>query len=96
MKQICRYDPVRDKGAVVPDMSVDLSEAIATHVVLDTGEDPFFNDIDDPSNITGRVRDAFEAIDMQRKYGKQYAESVAAAKAAAAAKTGEPDTGAQG
>lgn len=35
-------------------------------VVLDTGIDAQYNNVDDPANIRGRVRDAFAAIDQQR------------------------------
>lgn len=97
MLQICSFDPNVDIQETVPDLCVDLSDAIESHVVLDTGVEPFYNDIEDPSAITGIVKDAFEAIDLQRKLGKEYAKSVAAKAAAdAAAGKSEPDKGAQG
>lgn len=66
MKQICKYNPSTDLCRTVPGLSVDLSLAVENGVVLDTGIDAQYNDVDDPAHIHGRVRDAFSAIDMQR------------------------------
>lgn len=66
MYQNCKYDPKRDLCRAVPGLSTDLAAAIENGVVLDTGIDAQYNNVDDPANIRGRVRDAFAAIDQQR------------------------------
>lgn len=66
MYQKCIFDPKRDVCRTVPGLSTDLAAAIENGVVLDTGIDAQYNNVDDPANIRGRVRDAFAAIDQQR------------------------------
>lgn len=66
MYQKCKYDPKRDICRTVPGLSTDLAAAVENGVVLDTGIDAQYNNVDDPANIRGRVRDAFAAIDQQR------------------------------
>lgn len=90
MLQICNFDKVRDIQEHVPSLSTDLNKAIETNTVQDTGVVADFNSIEEPNAITGRVSDAFEAIDAQRailaagKAAKQKADAAAAASAAAA------------
>lgn len=66
MYQKCKFDPCRDVCRTVPGLSTDLAAAVENGVVLDTGIDAQYNNVDDPANIRGRVRDAFAAIDQQR------------------------------
>lgn len=91
MIQKCYFDKVRDVQEHVPSLATDLNKAIETNTVQDTGVAADFNCIDEPSAITGRVSDAFEAIDAQRailaagKAAKAKADAAASAAAAAAA-----------
>ena len=66
MKQICRFNKNRDLKEVVPGLTPNLKIAMQEHVVLDTGITPEYNNIDDPANIVGRVRDVFDAVEAQR------------------------------
>lgn len=66
MYQICKFDKTRDLQEAIPGLSTDLHEAIKHGVVLDTGIDATYNDMEDVAGIRGRVRDAFSAIDHQR------------------------------
>lgn len=66
MYQICRFNKDRDLKEVVPGLTPNLKIAMKEHVVLDTGISPEYNNIDDPANIVGRVRDVFDAIEAQR------------------------------
>ena len=90
MIQKCNFDKVRDIQEHVPSLATDLNKAIETNTVQDTGVVADFNLIDEPSGITGRVSDAFEAIDAQRailaagKAAKAKADAAAAAASAAA------------
>lgn len=94
MIQKCCFDKVRDVQEHVPSLATDLNKAIETNIVQDTGVAADFNSIENPSDITGRVGDAFEAIEAQRAIlaaGKAAkAKADAAAAAAAAAPTGHP------
>lgn len=91
MIQECKFDRVRDVQEHVPSLATDLNKAIETNTVQDTGVVADFNSIEEPNAITGRVSDAFEAIDAQRailaagKAAKAKADAAAAAKADAAA-----------
>lgn len=90
MLQICNFNKVRDIQEHVPSLATDLNKAIETNTVQDTGVVADFNSIEEPNAITGRVSDAFEAIDAQRailaagKAAKEKADAAAAASAAAA------------
>lgn len=90
MIQKCNFDKVRDIQEHVPSLATDLNKAIETNTVQDTGVVADFNSIEEPSAITGRVSDPFEAIDAQRailaagKAAKEKADAAAAASAAAA------------
>lgn len=89
MIQKCNFDKVRDIQEHVPSLATDLNKAIETNTVQDTGVVADFNSIEEPNAITGRVSDAFEAIDAQRailaagKAAKAKADAAAAAAAAA-------------
>lgn len=91
MIQKCHFDKCRDVQEHVPSLATDLNKAIETNTVQDTGVVADFNCIEEPSSITGRVSDAFEAIDAQRailaagKAAKSKADAAAAASVAAAA-----------
>lgn len=90
MIQKCNFDKVRDIQEHVPSLATDLNKAIETNTVQDTGVVADFNSIEEPNAITGRVSDAFEAIDAQRailaagKAAKAKADAAAAASVAAA------------
>lgn len=88
MRTLVSYNPDRDLMAVVPDLAIDLAGAIESGIVLDTGMIAEHNDIENPSCIIGRVRDAFDAFDAHRaivaKAKAEAAEKAAAAAAAAA------------
>jgi len=91
MLQICNFDKARDIQEHVPSLATDLNKAIETNTVKDTGVAADFNSIEEPNAITGRVSDAFEAMDAQRailaagKAAKTKADAAAAAASAAAA-----------
>lgn len=91
MLQICFFDKCRDIQEHVPSLATDLNKAIETNTVQDTGVVADFNSIEEPNAVTGRVSDAFEAIEAQRailaagKAAKRKADAAAAASAAAAA-----------
>lgn len=88
MIQNCIFDKVRDIQEHVPSLATDLNKAIETNTVQDTGVVADFNSIEEPNAITGRVSDAFEAIDAQRailaagKAAKAKADAAAASSAA--------------
>lgn len=66
MRQKCKFNKDRDLKEIVPGLTPNLRIAMQEHVVLDTGISPEYNNIEDPANIVGRVRDVFDAIEAQR------------------------------
>lgn len=97
MIQECKYDKVRDVQEHVPSLATDLNKAIETNTVQDTGVVADFNSIEEPNAITGRVSDAFEAIDAQRailaagKAAKAKADAAAAASASKSVSSSNDD-----
>lgn len=92
MRYRCKYNPDRDIKKTLPDLALDLENAIATGIVVDTGTVTEANGIEDPINIRGRIRDAFDVIDAQRAFKASVKASVEAAKASASAPVSQPST----
>lgn len=66
MYQICLYNQETDLAPCIPDLSVVLSEVIETGVVPDTGTEVEYNGIEKISAVGRRIRDAFDAVEMQK------------------------------
>lgn len=62
MKQICLFNKETDIQETRIGLSIDLSKALREGIVKDSGTEPEYNNIDDPTKIRGRVSDVFEAI----------------------------------
>ena len=67
MKYDCTFNKQTDIQPVAEGLSTDLKLAIETGVIADTGIMPEYNHIDDPCNIHGKIGDAFDAIEAQKK-----------------------------
>lgn len=93
MIQEIEFNPVTDICATVPSLSVDLVQAVETGVVLDTGTIGEYNNIEDPSGIWTRVRDAFHAADLQRSI--QSAAASAAKNAASSSSASRTEASAE-
>lgn len=88
MKQKCVFNKSRDIRETVPFLAIDLKEVIRTGKVPATGVEPDYNDIETASDVTGRIQDVFQSIDVERSTlakGKADAEAIKAEKAAAEA-----------
>lgn len=88
MRQICKYDKSRDIRETAPFLAIDLKEVIRTGKVPATGTEPNYNDIQNASDVTGRIQDVFQSIDVERAtlaQGKADAAQAKADKAAAEA-----------
>lgn len=75
---VCKYDPLVDVGEVEPGLAVDITDMLRTGVVHSGSVDTDNNNIDDPDNVIGLVRDEFAAIDSMRviaEYGKKQKKS---------------------
>lgn len=81
MKQKCKFNPNTDIEETMPGLSIDLSRAITEGVIKDTGDIPYHNEITDPSTITGRVTDVFQAIDTDKALKATMKSAAAKAKA---------------
>lgn len=56
------FDPECDIQQTREGLNIDLSRAIREGVVQDSGTEPEYNNLDDPSKIRGRVNNVFEAM----------------------------------
>ena len=81
MKHKCKFNPETDIEEAMPGLSIDLSRAITEGVIKDTGDIPYHNEIADPSTITGRVTDVFQAIDAEKALKSNMKAAAAKAKA---------------
>lgn len=86
MKQKCKFNKKRDIREVAPHLGIDLAKTLDNRMVPATGTELNYNDIQHPSDIIGRVRDTFDAIDAQRAALAEGKAAAAKAKADAAAK----------
>lgn len=62
MKCITIFDEERDIQRTREGLNIDLSTALREGVVQDSGTEPEYNNLDDPSKIRGRVNNVFDAI----------------------------------
>lgn len=67
MYQKCKFNEVFDIQKTRPSLSTSIRLAMESGVVLDTGIDSVYNDIENPTNIWGRVTDVFTALDVQKR-----------------------------
>ena len=81
MKHECKFNPETDIEETMSGLSIDLSRAITEGVIKDTGDIPYHNEIADPSTITGRVTDVFQAIDADKALKSNMKAAAAKAKA---------------
>lgn len=89
------FDETRDSQRVVSGLTVDLTEALESGIVRDSGQAMDSNDISDPSAIVGRVSDVFDALDAERairKYGKKAKVSVTPSEPSSAAPAAASNT----
>lgn len=84
MNTNCKYDAKKDISPLVPDLDVNLTEAIATGSVPGAGVPVEFNGIEETSQILGRPSDVFDAIEHQ-KYLASKADSLRSKKDSASA-----------
>ena len=72
MKQVCKCDKSRDLGYTIPDLAIDISEAITTGKITQTivGIESY-NMMQDVDEIGLAVRDNFTAMDAQRSFDAQ-------------------------
>lgn len=74
MLEYPKFDPQKDVEPVMENGAFDLNEALLTGQVTDTGENLDYNGIEDPSLITGRVEDVFQAIDEHRRINRHFSQ----------------------
>lgn len=63
MLHICRFNEVTDVQRTREGLAIDLAQALRTGIVKDSGTEPEYNNIDDPTKIKGRYNDVFAALD---------------------------------
>ena len=95
MKQVCKHNPKKDIREVAPNLSIDLAKTLDNKMVPATGTELSYNNIQNPSDIVGRIRDTFDAIDAQRSAIKQGRADAAKAKVDAQAHTSQTSSTAE-
>lgn len=72
MRQICKCDKQRDWGYTMPDLAIDITEAVTTGAIKQTtvGVESY-NMMQDTDEIGFTVRDNFTAMDAQRGFDAQ-------------------------
>lgn len=70
MRQDCKYCKDVDITDVVPNLGVDVGNAIETGIIQDTSSKVFHNMMKDTSEIGIVVRDPFDVIEYERSYSK--------------------------
>lgn len=68
MVQDCKYCKGVDITDVVPNLGVDVGNAIETGIIQDTSAKVFHNMMKDTSEIGIVVRDPFDVIEYERSY----------------------------
>lgn len=68
MRYSTKFNPDRDFNPVVEGLAVDLQKCIETNTVPDGGDEPTYNNIDDPEAIFGSPKNVFEALEMKRAF----------------------------
>lgn len=77
MKQICKFDKVRDITPTNPDLNNPIKETIRTGIVKDTSATAFYNMQKELGEVGMRISDEFDFIEYDnalRKYRKAMTE----------------------
>lgn len=70
MRQDCNYCKGADIVEVVPNLGVDVCNAIETGIIADTSAAVFHNQMKELGEIGVVVRDPFDVIEYDRSYSK--------------------------
>lgn len=73
MIQICKFNSVRDFEEVVPDLAVDISEVMATHTVVSTGDSTPYTKETDISQVGHYLRDKIQTAIAAMSLGRSIA-----------------------
>lgn len=57
MRQICKFNPIKDLKATTPGQSIDVNECLATGTVLPAAKESLSNALDEIDKVGNRVRD---------------------------------------
>lgn len=74
MKQICKFNPVRDITPSNPALDLNLKQAIREGVVRDTSATAFYNMQKELGEVGARISDEFDFVEYDnalRKYRKR-------------------------
>ncbi len=66
MKQKCNYNKLRDMREVAPHLAIDLGECLRNGTVPSGATEPVYNDIENTTDVGGRIADVFQSIDAER------------------------------
>lgn len=70
MKQVCKFRKGADIVEVVPNLDVDVCNAIETGIIQDTSASVFHNMMKELGEVGMVARDTFDIIEYDRSYSK--------------------------
>lgn len=70
MKQVCKFRKGADIVEVVPNLGVDVCNAIETGIIQDTSAKVFHNMMEELGEVGMVARDPFDIIEYDRSYSK--------------------------
>lgn len=70
MRQVCKFCKGADIAQVVPNLGVDVHQAIETGIIQDTSANVFHNMMKDLGEVGQVARDPFDIIEYDRAYSK--------------------------
>lgn len=70
MKQVCKFCKGADIVEVVPELGVDVNNAISTGIIQDTSASVFHNMMKDLGEVGMVARDPFDIIEYEHSYAK--------------------------
>lgn len=81
MKQKCKINKVRDLGYTIPDLAIDIAEAVETGVVKKTEVSVSqYNMIQDTDEVGSVITDVFSGIEASRSIDNQITNSSTASQ----------------
>lgn len=99
MIQVCKNNPKKDVGKVIPGLFPDIDELIENHKISDTSANVVYNNLTEIEQVGFRINDDFDAIVLSRalKSGLQPNSGHGSSQqAGSSAPVGAPSTGSTG
>lgn len=70
MRQVCKFNPIKDLKATTPGQFIDVNECLSTGTVLPAAKESLSNALDELDKVGTRVRDVFDALEASGMIAK--------------------------